>query len=243
LFNSTSGRSNTAVGFDTTGGGNTAVGTSSLSAITSGNNNIAIGNVAGSSVSTGSNNIHVGNTGSAADNNTIRIGRTTHTRAFMSGVRGVTTGSDNAVAVLIDSAGQLGTVSSTRRTKEGVVDLGEPGFAVQRLRPVQFQYRQPFADGMKPVQYGLIAEEVADVLPQLVAHADAGQPTTVRYHVLPTLLVAEVQRLERERQSLEATVLALRAEFAAHLARDRGIAALEQRLADVERLLATAEKR
>jgi hypothetical protein len=238
LTANTVGDVNTAVGSsslasNTIGNGNTAVGNSSLGNNTTGGRNVAIGHNAGFNVTTGSNNIHIANNGFATENNTIRIGRTDtamfsfpHTRAFVAGVRGVTTGNNNAVAVLIDSSGQLGTVSSTRRAKEAIVDLGEPGFAVQRLRPVQFQYRQPFADGTKPVQYGLIAEEVAEVLPELVAHDDAGEPATVKYHVLPTLLVAEVQRLERERQSLEATVLAL-----------------ERRLAAVERLLTATEKR
>ena len=119
----------------------------------------------------------------------------------------MTTGLNNAQTVVIDSAGQLGTVSSSLRTKVDIAEL-EPSVtsALHRLRPVQFRYRQAFADGSTPIQYGLIAEEVQDVLPELVATDDEGQPASVKYHVLPALLLADVQRLERERQALAVTV-------------------------------------
>lgn len=236
-LNRTSGQFSTAVGFEslylsTSGSNNTAVGASSLRNATSGNGNIAIGASAGLNVTTGSGNILIGHAGAAAtESSTIRIG-SSQTRAFVAGIRGVTTGNNNAVTVVIDSAGQLGTVSSTRRSKEAITGLGDAGLAVQRLRPVQFQYRQPFADGTRPVQYGLIAEEVAEVLPALVAYDDEGQPATVKYHVLPALLVAEVQRLERERAAQahrhEGTVRELRAR----------VAALEEALAAVQRAVA-----
>jgi hypothetical protein len=67
-----------------------------------------------------------------------------------------------------------------------------------RLRPVTFRYRQPFADGGKPVHYGLIAEEVASTMPSLAVFDEQGEPATVKYHDLPVLLLNEVQRLERE---------------------------------------------
>lgn len=71
---------------------------------------------------------------------------------------------------------------------------------------MQFRYRQAFTDDPTPIQYGLIAEEVNDVLPELVALGTDGTPETVKYHVLPSLLLADVQRLERERQRLEAAL-------------------------------------
>jgi hypothetical protein len=81
----------------------------------------------------------------------------------------VTTGFDNGQAV-IDTPGQLGTISSSRRTKFDTADLPSPvTAALQSLRPVQFRYLQAFADGSIPLQYGLVAEEVQEALPALAA--------------------------------------------------------------------------
>jgi hypothetical protein len=207
------GNNNTAVGsaaLDVVNAGddNVAVGANALGAVTSGANNIAVGTGAGGALTSGSDNIFIGHPGVATDSSTIRIGRAfTHTRFFVNGVRGITTGNNNAQTVVIDSAGQLGTVSSSRRTKFDIADLDSAVTAgLQALRPVQFRYRQAFADGSTPLQYGLIAEEVQEVLPELVATDDEGQPASVKYHVLPALLLADVQRLERERQTLHETV-------------------------------------
>lgn len=186
------------------GQNNVAVGFAALNDVATGTGNIAIGSRAGTSLTTGSNNIYVGHLGGSNEDDTIRVGGTTHTRAFAGGIRGVTTFNNNAVAVVIDSAGQLGTVSSSRRTKLDIEDIAAPATsAIQQLRPVQFRYRQAFADGSTPIQFGLIAEEVEEVLPELVAYDAGGVPETVKYHVLPSLLLADVQRLERERQRLE----------------------------------------
>jgi len=137
-------------------------------------------------------------------------------RAFLAAVRGVTTGRNDAVAVVVDSLGQLGTVSSSRRTKFDIADLEQPVTdALQRLRPVQFRYRQAFSNGTTPFQYGLIAEEVQEVLPELVALDGTGQPATVKYHVLPSLLLADVQRLELERIAQDQTLQRQREEIGA----------------------------
>src|SRR5207237_10165334 len=131
---------------------------------TTGSGNIAIGVNAALHVN-GSNfaNIHIGNEGSANDLATVRIGDNYHVKFFVGGVRGVTTASNDAVPVLIDSAGQLGTVNSSRRYKEDIHDMGDASRGLLRLRPVTFRYRKAFDDGSKPIQYGLIAEEVAEV--------------------------------------------------------------------------------
>jgi hypothetical protein len=118
-------------------------------------------------------------------------------------VRGITTGNNDAVPVLIDSGGQLGTVSSSRRFKEDIQDMGDASRGLMRLRPVTFRYRQAFADGSKPIQYGLIAEEVADVYPDLVAHSADGQIETVKYQLLDVMLLNEVQRQQAEIQALK----------------------------------------
>ncbi len=206
------GNYNVAVGAQTmdtltTGNLNTALGAAALSALVTGSNNIAVGRSAGLAVTSGSDNIHVGSSG-ANESGTIRIGTTnTHDRAFVAGVRGVATGLNNAVGVVIDTNGQLGTVSSSRKTKFDIADLDTTvTAALQRLHPVQFRYTQAFADGSTPLQYGLIAEEVDQVLPDLVAYDADGAPATVKYHVLPALLLAEVQRLSREVAALQAAL-------------------------------------
>lgn len=207
---STSGDSNTAIGrsaltANTTGTTNTAVGSLALQSNINGTNNIAIGQSAGMSVAAGnSNNIHIGNVGASADNATIRIGDTAvQTAFFAAGIRGVTTGANDAIPVMIDSAGQLGTVSSSRRFKEDIQDMGEASRDLMHLRPVTFRYKQPFADGSKPIQYGLIAEEVDEVYPELVAHSADGRIETVKYQVLDTMLLNEFQHQQSEIVRLE----------------------------------------
>ena len=106
----------------------------------------------------------------------------THTRAFVAGIRGVTTANANAIPVLVDSAGQLGTVSSSRRFKEDIADMGDRTERLLALRPVVFRYRQEqeLPNGANPpLEYGLIAEEVAEVFPDLVVYDDDGLPFTV----------------------------------------------------------------
>lgn len=211
LRNSTAGTENTAVGVlalsnMVSGLQNVAVGVSALGNAL-GNNNIAIGSAAGATLTNGDNNIYIGNAG-AVEAGRIRIGGVVHTATFIAGIRGATTGVNDAVAVVIDSDGQLGTVSSSRRVKEDIAPL-TAGVDLQRLRPVQFRYIAPSKDGSKPLQYGFIAEEVAEVNPLLVARGADGQIETVKYHILPTLLVAEVQRLENERVHQEERITAL----------------------------------
>jgi len=98
--------------------------------------------------------------------------------------------------VLIDSAGQLGTVSSSRRFKEDIQDMSEASRRLMQLRPVTFRYKKPYADGSQPIQYGLIAEEVAETFPELASYGADGQVETVQYHILPSLLLNELQRQE-----------------------------------------------
>jgi hypothetical protein len=99
---------------------------------------------------------------------------------------------------VIDSSGQLGTVNSSRRFKEDIREMGDASRGLMRLRPVTFRYRKPFADGSEPIQYGLIAEEVAEIYPDLVAHSANGQIETVKYQVLDAMLLNEVQRQQKE---------------------------------------------
>lgn len=201
MFSNTTGVSNTASGefaleANTIGNYNTALGQLALGNNSTGSSNIAIGRQAAQFVSGGnSNNIHIGSPGASVDNGAIRIGAIgTQTSFFAAGINGVTTGVNDAVPVVIDSNGQLGTVSSSRRFKEDIQDMGGASERLMGLRPVTFRYRKPFADGSKPLQYGLVAEEVAEVYPDLVTHSADGQVETVKYQVLDSMLLNEVQK-------------------------------------------------
>ena len=214
LFSNLGGDNNTGVGNralvqNTSGIQNTAVGAGALGG--NGNNatngNIALGFNAGNLHTAGDNNIYIGSPGNASESNTTRIGGS-HTRAFMAGVRGVTTGQPDAVPVVIDSTGQLGTVLSSRRFKEGIRDMGDASSALMRLRPVTFHYKQGPDDGLQRLQYGLIAEEVAEIFPDLVVYDGNGNIETVQYHHVNMMLLNEVQKqqrkLERQEEQLDA---------------------------------------
>jgi Chaperone of endosialidase len=177
---------------------NAAIGFQAGANITTGSSNISIGDSAASFVQGGnSNNIHIGSIGSAGDSVTIRIGNGVQTSFFAAGVRGITTGNNDAIPVVIDSNGQLGTVSSSRWFKEDIEDMGAASHDLMRLRPVTFRYKQPFSNGSKPIQFGLIAEEVADVYPDLVAYSSNGQIETVKYQLLDSMLLNELQNEHR----------------------------------------------
>lgn len=207
------GGSNTAFGglalqATSFGGFNTAIGWGAGVSNSTGNRNIAIGYTAAFNVNgANSDNIEIGSQGVSADSGAIRIGTAgNQTSFFAAGIRGVTTASNNAIPVLIDSNGQLGTVSSSRRFKEDIRDMEDASAGLLRLRPVTFRYRKPFDDGSKPIQYGLIAEEVAEVYPDLVAKSADGQIETVKYQVLDTMLLNELQKHHAEVATLRAEV-------------------------------------
>ena len=189
LFNNVSGNSNTAIGFNALGYSETGIG------------NIALGADAGVNLSQGSHNIYLGALGSASfvESNTIYLGNQgTHTRTFIAGIRGVATGAANAIPVVIDSNGQLGTISSSRRFKEDIRDMADASRRLYQLRPVTFRYTQAYTDGSKPINYGLVAEEVAEVFPELAVRRADGQIETVHYETLNVLLLNELQKQQKE---------------------------------------------
>ncbi len=227
LANITSGGGNTASGSralynNTTGVGNTASGYRALPNNTIGSSNIAIGTLAGFNLTTGSSNIAIGNLGFAGESNTVRIG-SGQTRTFIAGIRGVTTGAANAIAVMIDSNGQLGTVSSSRRFKEDIRSMDNTASRLLELRPVVFRYKPEVQSGERPLEYGLIAEEVAEIFPELVVYDEDGRPETVKYHVLNSMLLNELQKHASEK--------------------DAEIAGLRSRQADMENQLAVLTRR
>ena len=213
---STTGSFNTAIGAGalfglTTGAANTAIGTSAgvlfgMNALLTGSFNILIGDsVAANYAGAESNNIIMSNTGVVGENNTIRIGTDgagggQQNRCFIAGIRGITTGNADAIAVLIDSAGQLGTVSSSIRYKENVQDMGDYSEDILRLRPVTFQYKKRSSER---VCVGLIAEEVGERMPDLVVFDQDGLTETVRYNDLIPLMLNELQKAHQRIDRLE----------------------------------------
>lgn len=130
---------------------------------------------------------------------TIQIGvQGLQTSFIVAGVSGTTTGVADALPVVIDSNGQLGTISSSQRFKEDIQDMGDASSDLLRLRPVTFRYKQAYKDGSKPIDYGLIAEEVADVYPDLVVRNKDGEIQTVQYQKLTPMLLNEVQKLHAD---------------------------------------------
>lgn len=180
-----------------------------------GANNIALGYSAGGHAGTlANNNIDIGNTGFPNDNNTIRIGagqfqpNPQHTRAFIAGITGVTTGGPSN-PVVIDGTGQLGTAApSARRYKEDIRPLRWLSDPIMRLKPVSFRYRSDPSS----LQYGLIAEQVANVMPRLAIMDEQGRPESVRYQDLPVLLLSKVQQQQRTLRRQHHQNAALRAQ-------------------------------
>jgi len=125
------------------------------------------------------------------------------TATFISGIRSVTTANANAIPVVIDSAGQLGTISSSRRFKDEIKPMDKSSEAILGLTPVTFHYK---SDSKETPQFGLIAGEVAKVNPDLVVRDDAGEIYTVRYEAVNAMLLNEFLKEHSQVQQLKATV-------------------------------------
>ena len=210
LYSYTTGSNNTAVGYqalfsNTTGIDNTAIGYNALLNAT-GSNNIGLGLLAGSSLTTGSNNIDIGNKGVAGDSNTIRIGTKarTQTNTYIAGISGVTVA--GGVGVIIDTNGHLGTVTSSERFKDEVKPRDKASEVILALKPVTFRYKHHLDPAGIP-QFGLVAEEVEKVNPDLVARDAEGRIYTVRYEAVNAMLLNEFLKEHRNVQKLEATVV------------------------------------
>jgi len=195
IFNTT-GHSNTALGTEalvgnTTGSDNIAVGDAALSSNTTGSNNVALGSFAGGNLTTGSNNIDIGASvlGLAREANTIRIGKSgTQQKTFIAGISGKTVPS--GVGVIINSNGQLGTIQSSARFKEAIKPMDKASETILALKPVTFRYKEDL-DPDKIPQFGLIAEDVEKVNPDLVVRDEDGKLSTIRYEALNAMLLNE----------------------------------------------------
>jgi len=213
LYLNSTGSNNTASGYqalysNNAGNDNTAVGAQALQNLVSGSNNVAIGNGAGDKVLNGSNNINIANAGASDDNGAIRIGtRGTQVRAFIAGIETMKiTGS----AVYINAAGQLGVLASSERYKTDVQSMGAASERLNELRPVTFKLK---SDPEGPVQYGLIAEEVAKVYPELATRDADGRISGVRYEELAPMLLNELKEQQQRMVAQQAVNSAQAAEI------------------------------
>jgi Chaperone of endosialidase len=205
------GEDNTAIGvavlLSNTGGiRNTAIGRNALF-FSTGNKNIALGYNAGVTLTTGNHNIYVAHPGAGAESQTIRVGLG-QSRTFIAGIS--TTNMAAGELVSIDPAtGQLGVaVLSSAHYKDDIAPMGTRSEGVHQLRPVTFSYKD---DAKATMRYGLVAEEVAAVYPQLVTYAPTGEVRTVKYQELIPMLLNELQRQHHVLQSQQQELAELRA--------------------------------
>jgi hypothetical protein len=212
LNNDTTGSANTATGLrallgNTTGTGNVAVGSRALVSNVGGSNNIALGANSGSNIR-GSNNIDIGHPGVSPDTNTIRIGLIgVHADAFVAGIHGnILPDNGSLQPVFINGQGKLGTVlsPSSARFKDGIKPMGDVSQGILALKPVTFRYKKDIDPRCRP-QFGLVAEEVAKVNPDLVTRDEKGELYTVRYEAVNAMLLNEFLKEHRTVEQLQAT--------------------------------------
>ena len=232
LYTNTTGQLNTANGYNallanTTGFFNIAVGASALFRSTTGNGNIAIGANAGQDLITGSDNIYIGDRLNTppGESGTIRIGQLGVN--FLAYIRGIYNAPAlvNGTTVYVEPDGRLGTNPSSRRFKDDITDMNAASSALMNLRPVTFHYKTDQNPSGRTLQYGLIAEEVAEVYPGLVIHSAVGEIDAVAYQHLPPMLLNEFQKQQRT-IAAQALELAAQRESVLALARElRGLKA------------------
>ena len=214
LLNNTTGTENTASGFaalesNTSGSGNTAIGDVALASNTTGETNTAIGLSALTDVTTGSDNIALGfgagdNVTTASDVICIGAGGANVSNScFIGQIFDAT--SSAGVAVFINSSGRLGTTTSSRRFKQDIQPMAKTSEAIFALKPVSFRYKNAI-DPQGTAQFGLVAEDVEAVNPDLVVRDKGGKAHSVRYDQVNAMLLNEFLKEHRKVQELEATV-------------------------------------
>jgi trimeric autotransporter adhesin len=235
LFSNTTGDVNTATGFqalnsnttgslntangvnallhNTTGGNNTANGEAALQNNTIGGGNIALGFAAGLNRTTGSNNIDIGSRGVAAESATMRIGTTgIQTRTFIAGVRGAAVAGST---VVVNASGQFGTAASSERFKDEIKPMNKASEAILGLQPVTFRYKKNIDPDRIP-QFGLLAEDVDKVNPDLVVRDKEGKPYSVRYDQVNAMLLNQFLKEHRKVEQQEASITQLKSTVAKH---------------------------
>ncbi len=260
LFSTTTGYLNTAIGdqaltTNTTGGANTATGSQALRNNTTGNSNtaigwqalhnnstgsfnVALGLIAGFNATTGNNNVYIGNgmdgVADESDHTYIRNVNTTS----------VSGGSADFVTVDL-TTGLLGHASSSRRYKEDITPMDDASEALFALKPVTFHYKKEI-DRSQGLEYGLIAEDVAQVDPNLAIRDGKGQIETVRYSAINAMLLNEFLKEHEKVRDLEATVAeqqkgmkTLTAQLKEHAAQIQKVSAQVEMSSSPPRMVAT----
>ena len=191
-----------------------------------------MGNSAGSNLTTGSNNIIVGANvpGNATDANTTRIGNSTQKKTFIGGIFGKIV-AGTSTAVYINASGQLGTIQSSARFKDNITPMGKSSEAVLKLKPVTFRYKQEL-DPQEIPQFGLIAEEVEQVNPNLIARDEEGKVSTVRYEAVNAMLLNEFLKEHRVVQQQQTTINELKMTVAQQEKRIEALTATVQKVSD-----------
>ncbi len=232
---------NTATGFgalfrNTTGSDNTAVGDEALSNNTDGNSNTALGFNAGMDPGIGSNNIYIGDAGFAGDNNVIAIGGvsatgTAYTDCFIGGIFG---NPSPGSAVYIAADGHLSTTASSRRFKDEIKPMDKASEAIFALKPVTFRYKKEI-DPTGMSRFGLVAEDVEKVNPDLIARDREGKVYTVRYDQVNAMLLNEFLKEHKKVEQQQASIAELKNEV------QTVVAQLKEQAAQIQKVSAQVE--
>jgi hypothetical protein len=258
LFDNTTGTGNSATGFQAllgntigtgnvangsqalqnngTGNTNTAIGRQALYNTTIGTNNIAVGAYAGINVVGGSSNIDIGNRG-GNETNTIRIGvEGQQVKTFIAGVYGANAGT--AQSVVVNSAGQLGVATSSKRFKDAIKPMDNASEAILGLEPVTFRYKKELdPDGIP--QFGLVAEDVEKVSPDLILRDAEGKVYTVRYEAVNAMLLNEFLKAHRKLEEQEKTIAQLKSTITQQM--ETVAARLKEHDAEIQRVSSQVE--
>jgi len=207
LLSNTIGSVNTAVGdhalqLNSTGVHNTACGAGALRNNSTGSFNIALGDFAGANLTNGIGNIEIGHAGFAGEHDTIRIGNASHQKTFIGGIYSVDQGMPD-LPVYVSSGNQLGTHGSSRRFKKDIYPMDKASESILALKPVAFHYKN---DATNTPQFGLIAEEVAQVNPALVVRDKNNEIYSVRYDQVNAMLLNEFLKEHRHAQEQDAII-------------------------------------
>jgi len=246
LVNNT-GNANTAMGRGALGANgagneNTAVGINALFSNTTGSHNVAVGSTAGSNQTIGSNNVYIGagESGIAGESNAC----------YIASIFGQT--SVDGVPVLINGGHKLGTMTSSKRFKEAIKPMDRNSEAVFSLQPVTFRYKKEI-DPKGTSQFGLIAEDVEKVNPDLVVRDEQGKPYSVRYDQVNAMLLNEflkehrtVEELNSKLAEHESVIAQQRQEFQTTLERQENeiralIATVKEQAAQIQKVSAQIE--